>query len=200
MPRHSDEGSPQRRHVQRHDTCRLRGVDDQRDALLPAQCGDLLHRLYEAEDVGDVVADHGVRVRRNQAVKGRCHRRRLEQRPGGYVDPGPQSGQRTGDGVVFIAGDHRLSSRRHQGLDGDIQRVGGIEGKDHLFRAPHVVQFRQLAPAGKGGVGGPHGRRVSAPARRAHGGKRIRHGGGHCGVLLESGGRTVEVDHGSTSR
>lgn len=41
--------------------------------------------------------------------------------------------------------------------------MGRIHGKDHLFRVGQVEQFRQGLPAGKCGIGGQHGRPVTAP-------------------------------------
>ena len=37
--------------------------------------------------------------------------------------------ERAGHGVVFISGDHHPAARRHQGADGNVQGVGGVEVK-----------------------------------------------------------------------
>lgn len=200
MARHGDKGSPQGSHVQRQDPCRLGGVHDQGNAPLAAQRGDVLHRLYKTEDIGNVIADHRVCIRCDHTVKGLRHCCRLEQRSRGHVDLGTQSSQRPGDGVVLVSGYHCLSPRRYQTFDGKVQGMGGVEGKDHLLRTPHAVQLRQFVPASKGGIGGPHGRRIPAPARGTHGSKCIFYGSRHCGGFLKRGGCAVKVDHGSTSR
>ena len=50
----------------------------------------------------------------------------VEQGPGGHRRLRPQGRQGAGDGIVLVAGDHGPPPHRHQGLDGDVQCVGGV--------------------------------------------------------------------------
>ena len=104
-----------------------------------------------------------------------------------------------GNGVVLIAGDDHPAARLDQGVNGNIQPVGGIEGKDHLLRLRHMEQRGRLLPAGKGGIRRVHGRPVASPAGA---GQMVDGPGrcpGHAGRLLQSGGCAVQINHSATS-
>ena len=67
---HGDERRLQPVQVERKHPGGLGGVDDEGYASLTAHRRNCLHGLNEAEDVGNVVADHGVSAGNDQAVKG----------------------------------------------------------------------------------------------------------------------------------
>ncbi len=91
---------------------------------------------------------------------------RPEQLSGRHPDRHIRDGvERPGDRVVLISGDDHCPSRTDQGLYGDIQAVGGIVGKDHLFRLGDLEQAGCRLPAGKGRCCCVHGRLVTTSAR-----------------------------------
>ena len=147
-----------------------------------------------------MTANHGVGVRSDLAGKCLQHGRRIKQWSPGHPDLRAQGRQGAGNGIVFIPGNHCPAAWGNQTFNGQIQGMGRIHGKDHLFRVGQVEQFRQGLPAGKCGIGGQHGRPVTAPARGAHGSHGLRHGRRHRRWFLECGGGTVQVDHPPTSR
>ena len=104
-----------------------------------------------------------------------------------------------GDGIVLIAGQGHPGPGPHQGLDGQIQAMGGAGGENHLLRGGHAKQSGGLLPAGKGHAGCLHGRPVSAPSGTGQPADGPGGGDGHFRRLLQGGGRAVQIDHSSTS-
>ena len=51
-----------------------------------------------------------------------------------HPDIGMERGQRTGNGIMLVSGNYRPTAGRHQTFDGNVQSVGCIVGKNHLFR------------------------------------------------------------------
>ena len=200
VARHGNIRRPKAFQVQRQDPGGLGGIDHQGHTPAAADLRNSLHRLHKAEHVGDVMADHGVHPGADQGVKGHCHCLRMKQRSVRHGHIRTEGRQGPGDGVVLIAGDHRPAPRRHQALDSDVQPVGGVGRKHHPFRVLDAKQLRQLRPALKGSIGGPHGQGMAAPAWGAHGGQGIPHSPGHSRRLLKGGGRAVQVDHRPISR
>ena len=89
-----------------------------------------------------MVADHRIHPLRQRLLQLFRHSFRLEGR---RVQDGQRhvgdGVERPCDGVVLIAGDHHMAARLHQRVDGDIQAVGGIAGKDHIGLVCHAEQL-----------------------------------------------------------
>ena len=83
-------------------------------------------------------------------LKSGGHGLRLKQRSPGHQQLRPQGMEGPGDGVVLIAGQGHPGPGPHQGLDGQIQAMGGTGGENHLLRGGHAKQSGGLLPAGKG--------------------------------------------------
>ena len=199
MSRHGDEGGPQGLHVQGENSRGLGCVNDEGNTPVPADGGNLPHWLDEAEDIGNVAANHGVKARTHQAAESLRHRPGLEEWGGGHGNIRSQDLQGPGNGVMLIAGDHHFPSWPDQAFNSDIQSVGGVECENHLFRVFQPKQLRQLRAALESRVGSPGRSGIASPPRGAHRGQGLPHGGGDGSGLLEAGGRAVEINHASTS-
>ena len=199
VPRHGDEGRSQLSHPHRQAAGGLGGVQHKGDPPRPAQGGDLPNRQHEAEYIGHVGAEHRLHVPVQLPLKGR--QLGLPVKKGCLRHPHlrPQGAEGAGDGVVLIAGDHHRVPRLQQGADGDIQAVGGVEGKHHLLRVLQMEELRRGPAAGEGRLRRSHGGGVAAPPRGGQMVHRPGHGPGHGGRLLQGGGCAVQIDHNSTS-
>ena len=201
MAGHGDESSPQLIQVHRQAAGGLGGIQNQRYAPSGAQGGDLGHRQHIAKDVGDMVAYDCGDLRGQQPLELVQDGLRLKQGRGGHLHLDVwDCGQRPRDGVVLVAGNQHGVPRLDQGLNGDVEPMGGVEGQYHIVGLPHVKQLRRRLAAGEGGLRGQHGRLVSAPSGRGHVVDRIGAGTGHGGRFLQRGSGGVQVDHRSTSR
>ena len=125
--------------------------------------------------------------------------RPVKQRAAGHHYFSAQTVQRPGDGVVLPAGDHHPVSGPHQRVNGDIQTVGGIQGKNNPFRVGHAKQLCRRAAAGKGSIRRPHGGLVPSPSGGGHMGHGIGRGPRNRGRLLHGSSRTIQIDQRSTS-
>lgn len=199
MPRHPDKGTAQLIHVDREASGGLRRIQDKGHSSAPAQFRHPRHRQDIAEHVGDVGADDARYLRRELLGKGFQHGVRPEQRGPGGLDAAAQGGQRTGDGVVLVAGDHHRIPGLYHGFDGQIQRMGGIEGKDHVSGVLQMKEFGGCLSAGKGRISRQHGRFVPAPPGACHMLHGIGDGPPDRGRFLQGGGRAVQIDHQSST-
>lgn len=107
--------------------------------------------------------------------------------------------ERPGHGVVLVAGDHHAAARLHQCVNGDIQSVGGVAGKDHIGFVLHAEQLRRSRPAGIVRFLRQLGSLMAAPPRRGHGIDRTRHGAADRTRLFQRSGSGIEIDHTATS-
>ena len=201
VPGHGDEGRPQLPEGQGQAAGGLGGVHDEGHPPLAAQGGDRLNGQNKAEHVGHVGAHHRVHLRRQLPPEGLQGGLPVKEgalgRFDGHVRDGPEG---PGHRVVLIAGDEHGAPRLHQGFDGDVQAVGGVEGKDHPVRLGHVKEGGRLPAAGEGRLRRRHGGPVPAPAGGGQVVDGVGAGPGHRGGLAQGGGRAVQVDHSSTSR
>ena len=165
VPRHGNEGGPQLTQGKGQAAGRLGGIHDQGDPPAPAQGGDVLDGQDEAEHIGNMGAHRRPHLRGQRPAEGLQSGRPVKQGAVRHPHRHPRDGpERPGDCVVLITGDHHGVPRPDQGFDGQIQPVGGIESKDHLFRLRHIKEGGGLLPAGKGGVRRRHSGPVSPPA------------------------------------
>ena len=197
---HGDERRVQFVHPHRQDPGGLGRVQHKGHARFGAQGGHLSHRLHAAEHIGHMVADHHVhalckrcfqlfyhsfRLKRQRVQDGQCYVRDGVERPG--------------HGVVLVAGDHHAAARLHQCVNGDIQSVGGVAGKDHIGFVLHAEQLRRSRPAGIVRFLRQLGSLMAAPPRRGHGIDRTRHGAADRTRLFQRSGSGIEIDHTATS-
>ena len=114
-------------------------------------------------------ADHHIHPAPQLLLKGGQHPRLVEYRslghPDGEVPPGTQG---AGDGVVLIAGDEHRGARTHQGMNGQIERMGGVVGEHHLLWIGYIEELGRRLPQSVEGVRCPHPRPMSASARAGH--------------------------------
>ena len=201
VPGHGDEGRTQLPEGQGQAAGGLGGVPDEGHPPLAAQGGDRLNGQNKAEHVGHVGVHHRVHLRRQLPPEGLQGGLPVKEgalgRFDGHVRDGPE---RPGHRVVLIAGDEHGAPRLHQGFEGDVQAVGGVKGKDHPVRLGHVKEGGRLPAAGEGRLRRRHGGPVPAPARGGQVVHGVGAGPGHRGGLAQGGGRTIQVDHSSTSR
>ena len=120
VARHGNKRRPKAFQIQRQDACGLGRVNDKGDSPPPADLRNDLHRLHKAEHVGNMIADHSVQTGADQQVKGLSHRLRAEQRSACHGHIGLKRRQRSGDGIVLIAGDQHSSPAGNQTFDGNI--------------------------------------------------------------------------------
>ena len=199
VSRHGDKGRAERVQLERQDARGLRGVHDQGNSLRAAERSDLLDRQNEAEHIGDVRADDGVKLRRDAVFKGAQQRGAVKERRSGDLDPRAQRVQRPRDGVVLIAGDGDAPALRHERTDGDVQGVRRVGGKDDLLRRGYAEQLGGKAPAAEGRLLRRSGRGIAAAPRRGHGAHGPLHRIGNAQGLSEGRRGGVQIDHGSTS-
>ena len=104
-------------------------------------------------------ADHSFDLWGQIVFKGLIHGLRLEQRrTGHFYGHVRDSRQGPGDRIMLVAGHQHRISRLDQGMDSQIEGVGGVEGKDDLLRGGHVEQPRRRLPAGECDCRGLHSR------------------------------------------
>ena len=199
VSRHGDKGRAERVQLERQDASGLRGVHDQGNSLRAAERSDLLDRQNEAEHIGDVRADDGVKLRRDAVFKGAQQRGAVKERRSGDLDPRAQRVQRPRNGVVLIAGDGDAPALRHERTDGDVQGVRRVGGKDDLLRRGYTEQLGGKASAAEGRLLRRSGRGIAAAPRRGHGAHGPLHRIGNAQGLLEGRRGGVQIDHGSTS-
>ena len=160
---------------------RLGGVQHKGNSTFPAQGRDALHRQDEAEHVGHMVTNDGPHRLVQLALKGADLSLRIKERACSHPDIDTKGVERSGDGVVLIAGDHHGVPGLQQGMNGEIQPMGGVGGEHHLFWALHLKELRRCLTAEKGGFCRPHGGNMPAAARGCQaphcGRNRPRHGG-----------------------
>ena len=199
MPGHGDEVRPQLLKVQREQTGRLGGVHDQGLPVLPAELRQGLDGQNVAEDVGDVGADRRVRLRQ-QPLRLRQKGFGPEQGRAHAEDFRSKGVEGPEDCVVLIAGGQHPAFRQQQGVNGDVETVGGVEGEHHLLRLGHMKQAGQPFPAEVAALRRRQGGTVGAPAGGGHASQRRRHRFPHRRRLVKAGGGAVQIDHGATSR
>ena len=51
------------------------------------------------------------------------------------------------NGIMLIAGDYHAASRLDQRIDGDIEAVGSVVGKDHILRLGHTKKLCRRSTA-----------------------------------------------------
>ena len=146
MPRHGNKGRAQPFIVHLQNPRRLGGVNDEGNPLLPAQAGNVIDGQDIAEHVGDVGADR--KLHPGQLIlKGRQHGGAVKQRSFRHMDFRPQGRQGPCDRIMLIAGDQDSGSFTGQAVDGNIQAVGGVQGKNDLLRGRDMEQLRRLHTA-----------------------------------------------------
>ena len=160
MSRHGDKGCAQLPHVDGQTPGRLGGVQHKGNSTFPAQGRDALHRQDEAEHVGHMVTNDGPHRLVQLALKGADLSLRIKERACSHPDIDTKGVERSGDGVVLIAGDHHGVPGLQQGMNGEIQPMGGVGGEHHLFWALHLKELRRCLTAEKG--------RFLPPAWREH--------------------------------
>ena len=196
VARHGDKVRSQAPHVDREGAGGLGGVDDKGDSPLPADLADLLDGQDIAEDIGDMGADYRVRPLCDQRPEPLDHGRLVKERGIDHMDLQPWNGvEGTGDGVVFISGNHDPPAWGYQGVDSEIQSMGGVGGEYYLFRVLHAEERAQFLPTGIQGLGSQGRALVVAPARGTHGFHGLEHRLSDGRRLLEGGGGRIEVDH-----
>ena len=200
MTGHGDEGRPQFFLPHRHTAGGLGCIHNEGNPPAAAQNGDLLYGQDETEHIGDVGTHHRFRIRFQTGLKGIQQSLPVKQRGFGCHDLRPQGVERPGDGIVLPGGDEHPVPRLHQGTDGDVQAVGGVEGKHHLLGAFHAEEIGRRLTAGKGGLRRPSGGQMAAPAGAGQISHRPGRRPGHSGGLLQGGGGAVQIDHSPTSR
>ncbi len=136
VARHGDKGRPQFLQMDRAGSPptgrrpAIRGTPRSRH-----RPGDLLHGEDKAEHIGYMGTYSRVHPLVQGLSEGLYQSLRPKERAAGHPDLHIRDGvERPGDRVVLIAGDHHSVPRTDQGLYGDIQSVGGVKRKDHLFR------------------------------------------------------------------
>ena len=199
VARHGGEGRPQGFKVQGQAAGGLGGVHNQGHFPLPAQGGDLLNRQDKAEDVGHMGAYRQAGALVQLPAEGLQSGPLVKEGASGHPQPHIHGVQGPGHGVVLIAGDYHPAPRTGQGLDGDVQAVGGVEGEHHPLRVPHMEQPGRRFPAGEGPLGRVHGGLMPSPAGAGQVVDGPGGSGGHRGRLLHRGGGTVQIDHSATS-
>ena len=146
-----------------------------------------------------MIANHRVQPRLYRFPKGLRRLVRAKEPALGHCNAGLQRPQRAGDRIVLIAGNHHPPPAWNRALDGKIQRVRGVHGKNHLFRLRCVKQLLKLRPAGQRGIRRRHGGGVAAPSRRTERLQCPGHGAPHGIRLLKARGSAVQVNHTATS-
>ena len=143
VSRHGDKGCAQLPHVDGQTPGRLGGVQHKGNSTFPAQGRDALHRQDEAEHVGHMVTNDGPHRLVQLALKGADLSLRIKERACSHPDIDTKGVERSGDGVVLIAGDHHGVPGLQQGMNGEIQPMGGVGGEHHLFWALHLKELRR---------------------------------------------------------
>ena len=128
---HGNKGGSQRFKVQGQNPGGLGGVNNQRQLPLPAQLRDSLDRQNEAKYIGHMSAHRQIDAPVQLAAKGLQSGRLIKERSPGCPEIDAHSAQRPGDSVVLIAGYDHPAARPDQCLDGDVQTMGSVEGKNH---------------------------------------------------------------------
>ena len=201
VTRHRHKGRAPVLHTHRKHPGRLGGVHNKGNLTPPAQGGNLLHRQHIAEHVGHMGTDDHIHLRGQPPLQFLQKQIGTEER--GPDHPQADIGnrrQRPGHRIVFISRQEHRGSRLYQGMHGNVQPMGGVEGQHHPLGLPHLEEGGGLLPAGQQRSGGPGRRAIGPSSRTGHG----CHGPPDCpeysrGLLIRGGG-TVQIDHSSTSR
>ena len=68
------------------------------------------------------------------ALKGADLSLRIKERACSHPDIDTKGVERSGDGVVLIAGDHHGVPGLQQGMNGEIQPMGGVGGEQDVYK------------------------------------------------------------------
>jgi hypothetical protein len=129
VPRHADKRRTEIFEINVQNAGRLRGVQYEWDTFLTAGLRDSFDRLYIAEHIGHMIADHKGSIFRQAPFKGVKRHFRLKQLRRGYLDPCAEGVQGPRYRIMLITGDDDLVVPAYKGFDGKVQRVGTLNVK-----------------------------------------------------------------------